>query len=115
MIGELFRNYDGQHGTELQNGAGMSASCLPYPSILPPNDRRSAKVTGEASSFGRRALMAGVSHAGELVQPMSLSSAIDITPPSAIDEEDAAQENSGPLASVALIEQAKQAGATKQV
>lgn len=59
--------------------------------------------------------MAGVSHAGKLVEPVSLSSAIDITTVSVVDEEDAAQENAGPLASAALIEQVKQAGATKQV
>lgn len=74
------------------------------------------QVTGDASSFARRALVASVSHAGQLVEPVSLSAAIDISPPvvadlAGVDEKD----GPGPLASAALIEQAKEAGATQEV
>eukprot|EP00752_Nemacystus_decipiens_P015157 g13502.t2 len=72
-------------------------------------------VTGDASSFARRALVASVSHAGRLVEPVSLSAAIDISPPvvgdaPGIDDKD----GPGPLASAALIEQIKEAGAMKE-
>lgn len=75
-------------------------------------------MTGDASSFARRALVASVSHAGKIVEPASLSATIDISPPAITDPEaPAAAENDGPgpLASVVLIEQAKKAGATKEV
>lgn len=73
-------------------------------------------MTGDASSFARRALVASVSHAGRLVEPVSLSATIDISPPvvtdaAAVEEKD----GPGPLASAALIEQVKKAGATKEV
>lgn len=74
------------------------------------------QVTGDASSFARRALVASVSHAGRLVEPVSLSATIDISPPPATDP---ASEDTmdvlRPLASAALIEQVKKAGATKEV
>ncbi|CAN0479074.1 unnamed protein product [Ectocarpus sp. 12 AP-2014] len=74
-------------------------------------------VTGDASSFARRALVASVSHAGKIVEPASLSATIDISPPAITDPEaPAVAENDGPgpLASAVLIEQAKKAGATKE-
>ncbi|CAM9591577.1 unnamed protein product [Ectocarpus sp. 8 AP-2014] len=74
-------------------------------------------VTGDASSFARRALVASVSHAGKIVEPVSLSATIDISPPAITDPEaPAVAENDGPgpLASAVLIEQAKKAGATKE-
>eukprot|EP00903_Cladosiphon_okamuranus_P018374 g16902.t2 len=72
-------------------------------------------VTGDASSVGRRALVASVSHAGRLVEPVSLSATIDISPPlkpdvTVYDDRD----GPGPFASAVLIEQVKKAGATKE-
>lgn len=60
--------------------------------------------------------MASVSHAGGVIEPVSLSSAIDISP--ARDMEDIAvaeKDGPGPLASAVLIEQVKQAGAANEV
>lgn len=60
--------------------------------------------------------MASVSHAGDVVEPMSLSSAIDISPPAANVEPSLSPEDGpGPLASAVLIEQIKQVGATAKV
>lgn len=74
------------------------------------------QVTGEAASFGRRALVASVSHAGDVVEPMSLSSAIDISSPAADEEPSMSPEDGpGPLASAVLVEQIKRVGATAKV
>lgn len=79
---------------------------------------RHRQVTGDASSFARRALVASVSHAGRLVEPVSLSAAIDISPPAITEPEAPAvseKDGPGPLASAVLIEQVKKAGATEEV
>ncbi|CAM9823542.1 unnamed protein product [Ascophyllum nodosum] len=77
--------------------------------------RAKVTVTGEAASFGRRALVVGVSHAGGEVEPMSLSSAIDISPPPPTEEISLSPEDGpGPLGSAVLVEQVKRAGATTQ-
>lgn len=74
-------------------------------------------MTGDASSSGRRALVVSVSHAGEEISPMSLSAAIDISPELEVDDDVVVTVNDGPgpLASAVLIQQIKQAGATKKV
>lgn len=58
--------------------------------------------------------MASVSHAGKIVEPKSLSAAIDISP---LPEEPPVdnKDGPGPLASAALIEQVKQAGGAEEV
>lgn len=76
------------------------------------------QVTGDASSFARRALVASVSHAGRPVEPVSLSAAIDISPPSNADLEAPAvsrEDRPGPLGGAVLIEQVKKAGAIEEV
>ncbi|CAM9329163.1 unnamed protein product [Laminaria digitata] len=80
------------------------------------SSRAEVTVTGDASSSGRRALVVSVSHAGGEVKPVSLSAAIDISPQ--LDMGDAVvpiNDGPGPLASTVLIQQIKQAGATKKV
>lgn len=73
-------------------------------------------MTGDASSFARRALVASVSHAGQLVEPVSLSATIDISPLAKTDVPvEEGKGGSGPLASAALITQVKKAGGTKEV
>lgn len=73
----------------------------------PPNcPNEYAKLTGEAFSANRRALMASVSHGENSVEPQSLSCAVDVTP---------GEVGGGPLGSAALIEQIKRAGAAKEV
>lgn len=64
------------------------------------------KLTGEASSESRLALMASVSNAGNLVEPLSLSCAVDVTP---------GDVGGGPLGTTTLIEQIKRAGALTEV
>ncbi|CAM9831673.1 unnamed protein product [Ectocarpus sp. 12 AP-2014] len=60
------------------------------------------KLTGEASSDNRIALVASVSSAGTSVEPSSLSCALDVTP---------GDVGGGPLGSTVLIEQIKRVGA----
>ncbi|CBJ32672.1 expressed unknown protein [Ectocarpus siliculosus] len=60
------------------------------------------KVTGEACSDNRLALVASVSSAGTSVEPPSLSCAVDVTP---------GDVGGGPLGSTVLIEQIKRVGA----
>lgn len=64
------------------------------------------QLTGEGSGEGRRALAATVSFAGEVVEPHSLSAAVDVTP---------GDQGGGPLGSAVLVEQLKRAGALKEV
>lgn len=64
------------------------------------------KLTGEAASENRVALMAKVSSAGNSVEPQSLSCAVDVTP---------GDVGGGPLGSTVLIEQIKRAGALTEV
>lgn len=75
-------------------------------------------MTGDASSLARRALVASVSHAGRLVEPVSLSAAIDISPVAITDigaPAVAEKDSPGPFASAVLVEQVKKAGAIKEV
>ncbi|CAM9241610.1 unnamed protein product [Ectocarpus fasciculatus] len=60
------------------------------------------KLTGEACSDNRLALLASVSNAGTSVEPSSLSCAVDVTP---------GDVGGGPLGSTVLIDQIKRAGA----
>ncbi|CAN0463928.1 unnamed protein product [Ectocarpus sp. 12 AP-2014] len=60
------------------------------------------KLTGEASSDNRLALVASVSSAGTSVEPSSLPCALDVTP---------GDVGGGPLGSTVLIEQIKRVGA----
>lgn len=64
------------------------------------------KLTGEATTENRLALIATVSKDGTVVEPESLSCAVDVTP---------GELGGGPLASTVLIEQIKRAGALTQV
>ncbi|CAM9937000.1 unnamed protein product [Scytosiphon promiscuus] len=63
------------------------------------------KLTGEASTENRLALMASVSSDGTVVEPESLPCAVDVTP---------GDVGGGPLGSTVLIEQIKRAGALTQ-
>lgn len=84
--------------------------------IVYSTNRLLFQVTGEAFSFGRRALVAAVSHDGGVIEPVSLSSTIDISPAPVTEDATALERDGpGPLASAVLIEQVKLAGATKEV
>ena len=74
--------------------------------FAPPSPHALPKVTGEASSDNRLALMASVTNAGRSVEPQSLACAVDVTP---------GDVGGGPLGSTVLIEQVKRAGALAKV
>lgn len=108
---------DDGHGSAEDGPASVSRlqdnpTCTPAPPCCQLFQLQ--QLTGEASSFGRRALVASVTHDGEILEPASLSAALDISPP--IDDPTTDEtDGPGPLASAALVEQIKRVEATKEV
>lgn len=86
--------------------AHTSAPAPPAPPLCGAMTWFLEQLTGEAYSENRLALMASVSSAGDSVEPLSLSCAVDVTP---------GDVGGGPLGSTVLIEQIKRAGALTEV